>query len=225
MHHYYPNEAGSRPDEPPRPGICQLHLVGHRARVSGRLRRKPDPAETTLGQPALSYRAAGSVIQTYLDKEVAAGRVAKASSAQGIHCSPFGAIPKKSKPGQWRLILDLSSPEGHSVNDGITKELATSPSTRWSTLGAGFTASKNGCKACLPQRPSTPRGQTPPRHGLARRYIRRQDPPLRAAVSAANFLGISRRTCIAKASNGWSTTLMISSLSVPPPARQNAQVM
>ena len=65
------------------------------------------------------------VIQTYLDKEVAAGRVAKASSVQGIHCSPFGAIPKKSKPGQWRLLLDLSSPEGHSVNDGIAKELAT----------------------------------------------------------------------------------------------------
>ena len=125
----------------------------------------------------LSATEQPEVIQTYLDKEVAAGRVAKASSAQGIRCSPFGAIPKKSKPGQWRRILDLSSPEGHSVNDGITKELATSPSTRWSTLGAGFTASKNGCKACLPQRPSTPRGQTPPRHGLARRYIHHKTLP------------------------------------------------
>jgi len=34
-------------------------------------------------------------------------------------------IPKKHKPGQWRLILDLSSPDEHSVNDGIVKELAS----------------------------------------------------------------------------------------------------
>ena len=35
----------------------------------------------------------------------------------------FGVIPKNNQPGQWRLILDLSSPEGHSVNDGIPKPL------------------------------------------------------------------------------------------------------
>jgi len=28
-------------------------------------------------------------------------------------------IPKKSQPGKWRLIVDLSSPGGASVNDGI----------------------------------------------------------------------------------------------------------
>ena len=38
------------------------------------------------------------------------------------HISPFGVIPKKHHPGKWYLILDLSSPEGHSVNDGIGKE-------------------------------------------------------------------------------------------------------
>lgn len=31
-------------------------------------------------------------------------------------------IPKKSQPNKWRLILDLSSPTGHSVNDGIPKD-------------------------------------------------------------------------------------------------------
>ena len=30
-------------------------------------------------------------------------------------------IPKKNKPDAWRLILDLSSPADHSVNDGIFK--------------------------------------------------------------------------------------------------------
>ena len=33
--------------------------------------------------------------------------------------SCFGVIPKRHQPGKWHLILDLSSPAGHSVNDGI----------------------------------------------------------------------------------------------------------
>ena len=33
--------------------------------------------------------------------------------------SRFGVIPKKNKPNSWRLILDLSFPFDHSVNDGI----------------------------------------------------------------------------------------------------------
>ena len=40
----------------------------------------------------------------------------------GIHISPLGVIPKKNKPGKWRLIVDLSSPAGFSVNDGISQE-------------------------------------------------------------------------------------------------------
>lgn len=31
----------------------------------------------------------------------------------------------KSEPGKWRLILDLSSPNGYSVNDGIAKDLCS----------------------------------------------------------------------------------------------------
>lgn len=41
-----------------------------------------------------------------------------------IGTSSFGVIPK-STPGKWRLILDLSSPEGHSVNDGIDQDLCS----------------------------------------------------------------------------------------------------
>ena len=39
-------------------------------------------------------------------------------------CSPIGLVPKMLNGVQtgWRVILDLSSPEGYSVNDGITKE-------------------------------------------------------------------------------------------------------
>eukprot|EP00731_Ephydatia_muelleri_P016296 Em0009g720a len=41
-----------------------------------------------------------------------------------IHVSRFGVIPKGSS-GKWRLILDLSSPEGASVNDGIDSGLCS----------------------------------------------------------------------------------------------------
>ena len=37
-----------------------------------------------------------------------------------FHCSPLGAVPKKD--GSYRLILDLSSPRGCSVNEGISRE-------------------------------------------------------------------------------------------------------
>ena len=41
-----------------------------------------------------------------------------------VQVSPFGVIPK-SEQGKWRLILDLSSSQGQSVNDGISKELCS----------------------------------------------------------------------------------------------------
>ena len=43
----------------------------------------------------------------------------------GVHCSPIGVILKRHKPNQWRLIVDLSSPGGASVNDGIDKEMCS----------------------------------------------------------------------------------------------------
>ena len=63
------------------------------------------------------------IIDKYLAKEVFLGRVAgpfQAPALSNLHISRFGVIPKKD--GGWRLILDLSFPFGHSVNDGINKE-------------------------------------------------------------------------------------------------------
>ena len=39
-----------------------------------------------------------------------------------LHVSSFGIIPKKGQPGKWRLIVDLSSPEGASENDNINPD-------------------------------------------------------------------------------------------------------
>ena len=64
-----------------------------------------------------------AVIDEYLNKEVCLGRVfgpTHAPPLQNLHVSRFGVIPKKGNA--WRLILDLSFPVEHSVNDGIDKD-------------------------------------------------------------------------------------------------------
>ena len=62
------------------------------------------------------------VVDNYLANECKLGRVLGpwlTPPPCPIHISRFGVIPKKSQPGKWRLIVDLSFPEGASVNDGI----------------------------------------------------------------------------------------------------------
>ena len=69
------------------------------------------------------------VVSGYIAEELSAGRLIKLSADEAtslnIHCSPIGIIPKKNKPGKWRLIVDLSSPENGSVNDGIEKDICS----------------------------------------------------------------------------------------------------
>ena len=63
-----------------------------------------------------------SVIDEYLATEVSLGRVAGPFASPPVpllHVSSFGVIPQKGQPGKWRLIVDLSSPGGASVNEGI----------------------------------------------------------------------------------------------------------
>ena len=67
------------------------------------------------------------VISDYLHAESQAGRLVGPLDPKvvGLCTSPFGVIPKKSNPGKWRLILDLSSPNARSVNDGIDPDLCS----------------------------------------------------------------------------------------------------
>ncbi len=86
-----------------------------------------DYNQARLSPPRGNMRSAidnPQVVEEYLSLERAASRVAPLPqpSTRQPHVSAFGVIPKKSKPGKWRLIVDLSAPEGHSVNDGIAKE-------------------------------------------------------------------------------------------------------
>ena len=77
----------------------------------------------TQNMPSASLQP--SVIDDYLSTELAKGRVAGPFSfppLPHLHISRFGVIPHQ--PGKWRLILDLSSHDGHSVNDGFGKTLS-----------------------------------------------------------------------------------------------------
>lgn len=58
-------------------------------------------------------------IEQYISKECLAGRIIGPfpHGTEGIHVSRFGVIPKPHQPGKWRLITDLSSPKGASVNN------------------------------------------------------------------------------------------------------------
>ena len=62
------------------------------------------------------------VISEYLASECREGRVLgpmDPGQFSDVHRSQFGVVPKGT-PGKWRLIVDLSSPEGKSVNDGVS---------------------------------------------------------------------------------------------------------
>ena len=66
------------------------------------------------------------VVDAYLHNEVSLGRVLgpfDSPPLPDLHVSGFGVIPKAGQPGKWRLILDLSSPHGSSVNDAIDPDL------------------------------------------------------------------------------------------------------
>ena len=67
------------------------------------------------------------VVMFYVGAECEAKRLLapfRREQCPNIHISPFGVIPK-AVPGKRRLIVDLSSPQGKSVNDGISKDLCS----------------------------------------------------------------------------------------------------
>ena len=91
-------------------------------------------ARVTLKSATKNMRSAAEepdVVEAYLAKERGAGRiigtlrVPQASFNTMIHVSRFGVIPKPHQPGKWRIIVDLSHPEGRSVNDGVEVKLCS----------------------------------------------------------------------------------------------------
>jgi len=115
-------------------------------------------------------------VTKYLADEIVLGRVAgpyKISAIPQAHISRFGVIPKNHQPNKWRLIIDLSHPAGHSINNGIPKDLCSlnyisvdSAIQHVQQLGKGSLLAKIDIKSAfrlLPVHPSD-------RHFLAMKY-------------------------------------------------------
>lgn len=61
----------------------------------------------------------------YLTKEVRLGCLLPLPSSTCVHISLFRVIPKAHMPGKWRMITNLSSPHGASLNNAIDPNLCS----------------------------------------------------------------------------------------------------
>lgn len=81
------------------------------------------PCTATRPRNLLSARSNSQSVWEAIAKELARGHTSGPFLSPPItplHCSPLGAVPKKD--GSYRIILDLSSPRGNAINEGICKE-------------------------------------------------------------------------------------------------------
>ena len=86
---------------------------------------KPVTLKSARKNKLLAYQHSG-VIDVYLANEVRRGHVVgpfDSPPMQNLHISSFGVIPKKGQPVKWRLIVDLSSHQGHSGISSTSKKM------------------------------------------------------------------------------------------------------
>ena len=112
----------------PDPSFAQYLLRGiqHGIRIGPRAQGGRCRAKRNLRS---AYEHPG-VIEAYLTREVELGRIIRLSTdvalcLSNLQISPFGVIPKRNCPNKWRLIVDLSSPEGFSVNDELDRAMCS----------------------------------------------------------------------------------------------------
>ena len=88
----------------------------------------PGDVNCRIANNMQSARTNPKPIDDYIKEELRLGRIIRLEEGrqcEGVHVSRFGVIPKPHQPGKWRLITDLSSPKGVSVNDGIDPALCS----------------------------------------------------------------------------------------------------
>ena len=81
------------------------------------------PVTTELPQNLKSTLLYLEAVTEALHKEISKGHTAGPLSSlplPTLQCSPPGVVPEKD--GSWRIIMDLSSPQGSSINDFIAKQ-------------------------------------------------------------------------------------------------------
>ena len=83
------------------------------------------PDSTYIARNMKSIKEHPDIIEKYVNEEVSAGRILGPFSfppLSNFRCSPIGVVEKKNS-GKFRTIMNLSFPEGQSVNDGIDKDI------------------------------------------------------------------------------------------------------
>ena len=90
------------------------------------------------------------MIRDYLASEEWLGRIHRLSpqdlsTLPLIQVNPFGVIPKCHRPNKWRLVVDLSSPTGKSVNDAIDRDLCLIANTSIDNAVSFIQALGPGC--------------------------------------------------------------------------------
>ena len=69
-----------------------------------------------------------NVVDSYAKEEITGGRILgpfPKGAIPGLHINRMGVVPKGHTPNKWRLITDLSFPDGASVNDGIASDICS----------------------------------------------------------------------------------------------------
>ena len=115
---------------PSRQGILRLHCLRPERRVQDWFQRLQVPpskdkretnVKSALEQPQIVLKY---VRDEYATRSVVGPLAVNKFRDTDLMISCFGVIPKGST-GKWRMIVDLSFPEGSSVNDGIEADICS----------------------------------------------------------------------------------------------------
>ena len=135
-----------------------------------------------------------AVIEEYLAEEVQLGRLLPLPRGMSVHISRFGVILKGHVPGKWRMITDLSSPHGASVNDAIHSDLCSLEyitvdcvARRACEMGLGALLAKADVKSAYRIVLVHPRRHPLARRAVEQRELRGPDAPIWPTVGAEDF--------------------------------------
>ena len=90
--------------------------------------REPDLVLTKALKNHPSALSNSKMMNDYITTEVSIGRFVGLLArplCSLVHTSLIGLVPKSHQVDQWRMIVDLSFPRNHSVNDGIPRDLSS----------------------------------------------------------------------------------------------------
>jgi len=136
-------------------------------------------------------------VAKYLAEELEPKRIAgplPPAMSSKIQVNRFGVIPKRSQPGKWCLITDLSHREQRSVNDGINPDwcgvhYASFDDAVRKILSTerGIRLAKIDVQHAFHNIPVHPQDRTI-RHGMGRTPLHGYNPAIRPQVCPPNFL-------------------------------------